>query len=88
MLSNMRKNGIKAPIYVALASRFYNQTSKEIILAQKQLIEESNDVLEGPNTDIIDKLDDRTAKGCHFSDIGAEKHANAWLEALKRERDK
>ena len=54
MLGNMRKNGITAPIYVALASRFYNQTSKEVIAAQQQLIDENDDILEGPNTDNID----------------------------------
>ncbi len=84
MLDSMRKNGIDAPIYVALASRFYNQISPEVIAAQKQLIDSNIDVLEGPNTDIIDKLDDRTARGCHFSDSGAIKHADAWLESLRK----
>lgn len=83
MLNNMRKNNIIAPIYVSLASRYYNKTSREVIAAQKQLIQEYDDVLEGPNTDIIDGLDDRVSIGCHFSEIGIEKYANAWLNMLR-----
>lgn len=83
MLNNLRKNNITAPIYVALASRYHTQTSQAVINAQKQLIQEYNDILEGPNTDIIDKIDDRTKDGQRFSQTGLEKHANAWLEALK-----
>ena len=84
MLSNLRKNNITAPIYVALASRYHKQTSQAVIGAQKELIQEHNDILEGPNTDIIDKIDERTKDGQRFSEIGLEKHANAWLQALKK----
>ena len=83
MLNSMRKNGINAPIYVALASRYGRQTSKEVIDAQKQLTEEYDDIFEGPNTDIIDRLEERTEDGQRFTEIGLEKHANAWIEALK-----
>ena len=83
MLSNLRKNSITAPIYVALASRYHKQTSQDVIGAQKQLIDEHADIFAGPNTDLIDKIDERTNDGQRFSEIGLEKHANAWLQALK-----
>jgi hypothetical protein len=83
MLDSMRKNGINAPIYVALASRYGRQTSQEVINAQKQLVEEHVDIFEGPNTDIIDRLEERTEDGQRFTEIGLEKHANAWVESLK-----
>jgi len=83
MLKSMRKNGINAPIYVAEASRYGKKTSKEVVLAQKQLVEENDDILKGPNTDIIDRLDDRTDDGQRFTAMGLEKHANAWLAVLK-----
>ena len=87
MLDNMRHNGIEAPIYVAIASRYGKKTSKAVILAQKQLAKEHKDIFKGPNTDIIDRLDDRTEDGQRFSALGLEKHANAWLESLKKSSD-
>lgn len=83
MLSSMRQNGIKAPIYIALSSRYGRQTSREVIDAQKQLSEENDDIFEGPNTDIIDRLEERTEDGQRFTEIGLEKHANAWLKVLR-----
>jgi hypothetical protein len=84
MLGSMRKNGIGAPIYVALASRYGRETSQEVINAQKQLVEEHVDIFQGPNTDIIDRLEERTEDGQRFTEIGLEKHANAWVESLKQ----
>lgn len=84
MLNSLRKHNISAPIYVALASRYHKQTSQAVICAQIDLIEEHDDILPGPNTDIIDKIDDRTADGQRFSAIGLEKHAQGWLEALQK----
>lgn len=84
MLNNMRKNGISAPIYVALASRYGRETSQEVINAQKQLAEEHDDIFQGPNTDIIDRLEERTEDGQRFSEIGLEKHANGWVDSLKQ----
>lgn len=84
MLNSMRKNGIQAPIYVALASRYGRQTSQAVITAQKELSEEYADIFEGPNTDMIDRLEERTEDGQRFSELGLEKHANGWLQALKK----
>ncbi len=82
MLSNMRKNGINAPIFVAQASRYGKKTSSDVIHAQIQLAEEHDDIFKGPNTDIIDKIQERTDDGQRFSELGLEKHANAWLDIL------
>lgn len=84
MLNSMREHGIQAPIYVALASRYGRQTSEAVITAQKELSEEHADIFEGPNTDTIDRLEERTEDGQRFTEVGLEKHANAWLKALKR----
>ncbi len=83
MLNNMRQQGIKAPIYVAQASRYGKKTSKDVIQAQVELSCEREDVFTGPNTDIIDSFDDRTEDGQRFSEQGLEKHADGWLKALE-----
>ena len=83
MLDNMRKHGLKAPIYVAQASRYGKKTSEDVVQAQVELSLEREDIFAGPNTDIIDSFDDRTEDGQRFSEQGLEKHANAWLKALE-----
>ncbi|CAA6807652.1 MAG: Acetolactate synthase large subunit (EC [uncultured Sulfurovum sp.] len=83
MLESMKRDGISAPIYLALASRFNFLTSKEVILAQKELISENNLLFEGPNTDNIDRFEDRVEGGSHFTQSGVIKHAQLWLDKLK-----
>ena len=87
MLNNMRKQGIKAPVFVAIASRYGNLTSNEVTCAQQELIKENEDILEGPNTDTIDSIEDRTSDGQRFSETGLEKHAELWLDSIKQARN-
>ena len=83
MWSNMRKQGIDAPIYIAQASRYGKLTNKNVVKAQMELSMENVGVFAGPNTDIIDSFDDRTDDGQRFSEQGLEKHAKGWLEYLQ-----
>lgn len=79
----IRDHNITAPIFVAKASicqvvpNIYN---KMIIDAQQKLIEDFDDILEGPNTDTLGfewRHDD-----CHFSSVGVWEHAYLWKEAF------
>ena len=86
MLNSMREYEIKAPIYVALASRYGFLTSEDVILAQKELIQEHDNILEGPNTDSLDRFEDRLSNGgANMTEIGVEKHATMWFEILKNQ---
>ena len=86
MLNSMREYGIKAPIYVAIASRYGFLTSEDVILAQKELIQEYQDILEGPNTDNLNSFEDRLPNGgANMTEVGVEKHANLWFEIIKNQ---
>lgn len=85
----IRKAGIAAPIYVALATLcatadhpFKNRD--QIRLGQKRAVSFLKNILPGPDTDLIG-LDSRL-DGCHFSESGLERHAEAWLQALTTPR--
>jgi len=84
MYESMRKHGITAPVYVAQASRYAKKTSTEIVQAQKELALENEGIYEGPNTDRIDSIDDRTEDGQRFSKTGLEKFADLWFTSLKQ----
>lgn len=82
MLEGLRRLGIDAPMYVAVASACGHPGSDDIRAAQRQLAATLPNVHAGPNTDELDRFRWRR-DGCHFSAEGLELHAQAWVEALK-----
>lgn len=84
MLLSMRKHGIIAPMYVSQASRYGYLTSDEVINAQKELVDETDNLFNGPNTDSLDKFSDRLSNGGgNLSELGVQKHAELWFDILK-----
>ena len=82
MLSGIRKLGVDAPVYVARASSCQGRHSLKVIKAQNELIKEYSDILQGPNTDLINDSRYRVDGGCHFSELGLALHANKWYESI------
>jgi hypothetical protein len=83
----VRALNIKAPIFMAIASRDlllnkannYQGYSKTIQDAQKELITENRDIFLGANSDnIFDRYD-----FIHLSKDGAIKHSNEWFKVIK-----
>ena len=85
MLNSIRKQEVNAPIYVAVASRSGNTINKTIQQAQRELVNIKEKIYPGPNLDDISDKDDRWDIW-HFSDIGMNKYADAWLEVIKKHR--
>ena len=82
MLEKMRKYGIDAPIYVAVATRCGSGApGYEIQQAQRELVNTDLEIFPGPYTDEITSIEDRH-DACHFSDRGLDKHADMWLRAV------
>lgn len=82
MLEKMRKYGIDAPIYVAVATRCGSGApGYEIQQAQRELVNTDLKIFPGPYTDEITSIEDRH-DACHFSDRGLDKHADMWLRAV------
>ena len=81
----IRDLAIMAPIYMARASwtsaGAIAKRDNNILNAQTQLINENPDILDGPNTDIIDVK--YRYDGSHFNKEGLIKHANLWIKYLK-----
>src|SRR5262249_17386261 len=84
MLRGLREAGVKAPVYVALATLCEDgshpfQNSAQIRLGQKKIVS-SDSVLPGPDTDQIGIAHRRD--GCHFAASGQELAAQAWFKAI------
>ena len=82
MLSNIRQQGVNAPIYVSIATTCgeLEQGNREIQQAQRELVDRSKGIYAGPNTDLLGFA--YRYDGCHFSDEGLEYAASLWLHSL------
>jgi hypothetical protein len=88
MHRGLREAGVKAPVYVALATLCEDgphpfQNSAQIRLGQKKLVSRDG-VLPGPDTDQIGIAHRRD--GCHFSASGQELAAQGWFRAITASR--
>jgi hypothetical protein len=85
MLRGAREAGVKAPVYVALATLCEDgphpfQNNIQIRLGQKKVVSLWNRIMPGPDTDRIGVAHRRD--GCHFSASGQELAAQAWFRAI------
>jgi hypothetical protein len=85
MLRGLRAAGVKAPIYVALATLCEDaphpfQNSAQIRLGQRKVVSIWDRVLPGPDIDQIGI--EHRRDGCHFSASGQELAARAWFKAV------
>jgi Carbohydrate esterase, sialic acid-specific acetylesterase len=84
LVGSLRGLGIRAPIYVAIASYFaipegYAANQAIIRHAQQSLISPLQGLLPGPDTDLIrDRFD-----GCHMGRAGLCEHAQMWRQLLR-----
>jgi hypothetical protein len=79
--SEIRRLGVSAPIYVAVASVCRNTGSDAIRQAQRRIPKLFQGVFPGPDTDVLDTIRVRH-DGCHFSIEGMAVHARLWHEAV------
>lgn len=82
MANGIRRLGINAPLYIAVATRCKGPIKMDIHEAQLELVGERDDILMGANTDTLSDMDDRY-DFCHFSDAGLQKHALLWLQSIQ-----
>jgi len=85
MLRALRDAAVKAPVYVALATLCEGdphpyQNAVEIRRGQRKVISIRDQVLPGPDTDLIGI--EHRRDGCHFSASGQELAAQAWFKAI------
>ena len=88
ILKTIREKNQTAPFFCSIASYNFLATTKPLGIdssiqnAQKEFISENENVLRGPNTDILIYAIDRHDSQ-HFSQFGNFRYANLWLTAIK-----
>lgn len=81
LLDSVRRAGFTAPIYVSLASYCDGRRSDDVRAAQRDVLDAAAGVLAGPDTDTLQGAELRH-DDCHFSALGADRHAALWRDAL------
>lgn len=93
ILNTIKYYNQDAPIYISLASYHPSAIKKpfgvdeNIREAQRNLIDENNGVLLGPDTDTLIHAIHRY-DGVHFSEYGLKSYAKLWLDAIVNSREK
>ena len=80
LLATIREQGVKAPIYVSLATQCGATPDKTIREAQSSLVDPAQRILPGPDTDALG--DEFRMQRCHFSDRGLARAASLWFDSL------
>lgn len=86
VLADLRQRGVFAPVFVARATLCDAASNPcrnhaEIRTAQANLVDASNGILAGPDTDTIGP--DGRHDGCHLSQAGLERCAELWFDVLR-----
>lgn len=84
-LTQLRKDGVAAPIYLSQATFCQsNGVDRALSAAQDAMIRKYEGVLRGPNTDLLIEPEFRTPDGCHFSAAGLDAFAELWFDSLSK----
>lgn len=81
MLALIRSQDIGAPFYLSIATYCDSRINPEIQAAQRELVNESDGIYPGPDTDTITGEEYRL-NNCHFTNIGLDVFSQMWLEVL------
>ena len=80
VLSTIRRDGVKAPVYVAQTTICRSETGEAIREAQRSLVAPASGVMAGPDTDVLGN--EFRYDGCHFDMEGGSRVADMWLSAI------
>lgn len=82
MLAAVRREGIAAPVHVAVATRYPGGTTPAVQEAQRGLVDPAAGILAGPDTDALGDEFRNQRDPDHFNDAGLRRAAELWAEAV------
>jgi hypothetical protein len=84
LVQAMRNRGVTAPVYVAIGSIGVDGFKPDIQRAQRELVDTAKGILAGPDTDSLHALKENRWEIVHFSPLGLDRCARAWLDAIRK----
>ena len=83
LVRSMREKGVTAPVYVAVGTIGMDGFRPDIRQAQRELVDPAAGILAGPDTDSLHAVAENRWEVVHFSHLGLDRCARAWLDALR-----
>lgn len=80
--NKMKDDGICSPFYLSLVSYCNNEVDSTLLSIQNDLIINFENVLRGPNTDLLIAPQYRLVDGCHFSLLGLQHFSDKWVDCI------
>jgi len=84
VLSTIRRDGVRAPVFVAQATVCRLPQDEGIRAAQRDLVDPAKGIFAGPDTDQLGE--GFRYDGCHFNGEGGKRVADLWLSALLHQK--
>ena len=84
LVKSMRERGVTAPVYVAVGTRGPGVFNRDIQRAQRELVDPAQGIAAGPDTDALHAVAENRWEEVHFTQIGLERLARAWLDAIRK----
>jgi hypothetical protein len=84
LVKSMRERGVAAPVYVAVGTRGPGVFNRDIQRAQRELVDPASGIVAGPDTDSLHAEAENRWEEVHFTHIGLERLARAWLDAIRK----
>ena len=79
----LRDRGVTAPVYVAVGTIGVDGFKPDIQRAQRELVDGTMGILAGPDTDSLHAVEENRWEIVHFSPLGLDRCARAWLESIR-----
>lgn len=84
-ITNLKDDEVNCSVVIALSSACYDLNQNiDIVSAQKKLIENFQNIYQGPNSDSLYEPRYRLKDRCHFSSLGQEMLSSEWVNSLQR----
>lgn len=86
LLEAVRREGVTAPVYVSVATRYPGGTTPAVQEAQRGLVDPAAGIRAGPDTDALGDEYRNRRDPDHFNDAGLRRAAELWAEAVARSK--
>lgn len=87
IINTFKENNVNAPIILSITSISKGLASSEVRNAQITIINENENILEGPDTDLLNEKGIRKKDRTHFTKEGLIKLKDVWLESIVKKSE-
>ncbi len=84
MIGSIRARGVKAPVYIGIATYTDTGPIPDIADAQRELADQEKKIYVGADNDVLYEDPENRWEGVHLSHRGLQLCSQAWFEAIRR----